>query len=57
MGKARAVTVSALQLTAIDGEKEATVEKMMALLDVAGTRDLWLAVSGEGAPQPFFPQL
>jgi predicted amidohydrolase len=47
MVKARAVTVSALQLTAIDGEKEATVEKMMALLDVAGTRGSWLAVLPE----------
>ena len=39
--------VSAIQITAVDGEKEATVEKMMRLLDVAGKRGSELVVLPE----------
>ncbi len=34
----REIIVSAIQITAVDGEKEATVAKMMDLLDIAGDR-------------------
>jgi deaminated glutathione amidase len=44
---ARPITVSAIQITAVDGEKEAAVEKMMRLLDVAGRRGTKLAVLPE----------
>ena len=43
----RAITVSAIQITAVDGEKEATVEKMMRFLDVAGARGSKLVVLPE----------
>jgi predicted amidohydrolase len=33
---ARPVIVSAVQITAIDGEKAATIEKMLGLIDIAG---------------------
>jgi predicted amidohydrolase len=44
---ARAITVSAIQMTAVDGEKEAAVEKMMRFLDVAGRRGSKLVVLPE----------
>lgn len=40
----RPITVSAIQITPVDGEKEANVEKMLRLLDVAGNR-------GSGLPE------
>jgi predicted amidohydrolase len=39
--------VSAVQITAVDGEKDATVEKMMRYLDVAGGRGSELVVLPE----------
>lgn len=45
-GKRRMVA-SAIQITAVDGEKEATVEKMARLLDVAGARGSDLVVLPE----------
>ena len=39
--------VSAVQITAVDGEKDATVEKMMRYLDVAGGRGSKLVVPPE----------
>jgi deaminated glutathione amidase len=41
------ITVSAVQITAVDGEKEATVEKMLRFLDVAGERRSKLVVLPE----------
>lgn len=41
------MTVSAVQITAIDGEKDATVEKMLGFLDVAGARGSELVVLPE----------
>ena len=43
----RPITVSAVQITAVDGEKEATIEKMMRFLDVAGERGSELVVLPE----------
>lgn len=43
----KTITVSAIQITAVDGEKEAAVEKMMRFLDVAGTRGSELVVLPE----------
>ena len=43
----RQMTVSAVQITAVDGEKDATVEKMMGFLDVAGARGSDLVVLPE----------
>lgn len=47
MSEARPLTVSALQITAVDGEKQRTIEKMMDLLDVAGGRNSDLCVLPE----------
>ena len=47
MTDARPMTVSAIQITAEDGEKEATVEKMLGFLDVAGRRGSELVVLPE----------
>lgn len=47
MAKGREIIVSAIQLTAVDGEKEATVAKMMDMLDIAGDRGTQLAVLPE----------
>jgi predicted amidohydrolase len=41
------MTVSAVQITAIDGEKDATVEKMLGFLDLAGERGSGLVVLPE----------
>ena len=41
------MTVSAVQITAVDGEKDATVEKMLGFLDVAGARGSELVVLPE----------
>ena len=59
MTTARHMTVSAIQITAVDGEKLATVEKMLGFLDIAGRRgselvvlpEVWtgLGYSSEGA--------
>ena len=43
----RHLTVSAIQITAIDGEKAATVDKMAGWLDVAGGRGSDLVVLPE----------
>ena len=43
----RPMTVSAVQITAIDGEKDATVEKMLGFLDLAGARGSDLVVLPE----------
>jgi predicted amidohydrolase len=43
----RPVTVSAVQITAVDGEKERTVEKMLGLIDLAGRRGSALVVLPE----------
>ena len=60
MDEKRQLTVSAIQITAVDGEKAATVDKMAAWLDVAGGRgsdlvvlpELWtgLGFSEKGLP-------
>ncbi|MDP7547411.1 MAG: carbon-nitrogen hydrolase family protein, partial [Alphaproteobacteria bacterium] len=47
MTTARPMTVSAIQITAEDGEKDATVEKMLGFLDVAGRRGSELVVLPE----------
>ncbi|MDA1098987.1 MAG: carbon-nitrogen hydrolase family protein [Proteobacteria bacterium] len=47
MTTARPMTVSAIQITAEDGEKAATVEKMLGFLDVAGRRGSKLVVLPE----------
>ena len=47
MAAKRPMTVSAVQITAVDGEKEATVEKMLGYLDVAGRRGSRLVVLPE----------
>jgi predicted amidohydrolase len=47
MNMANPITVSAIQITAVDGMKDATVEKMMRLLDVAGERGSELVVLPE----------
>lgn len=47
MAEPRPMTVSAVQITAVDGEKEATVEKMLGFLDVAGRRGSELVVLPE----------
>ena len=41
------MTVSAIQITAVDGEKLATVEKMLGFLDIAGRRGSELVVLPE----------
>ena len=41
------ITVSAVQITALDGMKDTTVEKMMRLIDVAGQRGSELVVLPE----------
>lgn len=38
MREARPLVVSAIQITAVDGEKAETIDKMMRLIDVAGER-------------------
>lgn len=43
----RQLTVSAIQITAVDGEKDANVDKMAAMLDVAGSRGSDLVVLPE----------
>jgi predicted amidohydrolase len=43
----RPIVVSAIQITAVDGEKDATVERMMRYLDVAGERGSKLVVLPE----------
>jgi predicted amidohydrolase len=43
----RPVTVSAVQITAVDGEKERTVEKMLGFIDLAGRRGSALVVLPE----------
>lgn len=43
----RPMTVSAVQITAVDGEKDATVEKMLGFLDLAGQRGSELVVLPE----------
>ncbi len=47
MAAKRPMVVSAIQITAIDGEKQATVDKMMGYLDVAGVRGSKLVVLPE----------
>ncbi len=47
MAAERPMVVSAIQITAIDGEKQATVDKMMTFLDVAGVRGSELVVLPE----------
>ena len=47
MTTARPMTVSAIQITAEDGEKDAAVEKMLGFLDVAGRRGSELVVLPE----------
>ncbi|HEX9841107.1 MAG TPA: nitrilase-related carbon-nitrogen hydrolase, partial [bacterium] len=47
MAQGREVTVSAIQITAVDGEKEATIAKMLRLLDIAGERGTRLCVLPE----------
>ncbi len=47
MAAERPMVVSAIQITAIDGEKQATVDKMMNFLDVAGERGSELVVLPE----------
>ena len=47
MTTARPMTVSAIQITAVDGEKLATVEKMLGFLDIAGRRGSELVVLPE----------
>ncbi len=47
MDEKRQLTVSAIQITAVDGEKAATVDKMAGWLDVAGGRGSDLAVLPE----------
>ncbi len=47
MAPKRPMTVSAIQITAIDGEKDATVAKMMDFLDLAGGRGSELVVLPE----------
>src|SRR3712207_4062311 len=43
----RQIVASAIQITAVDGEKDATAEKMLRLLDVAGSRGSDLCVLPE----------
>lgn len=43
----RPVVVSAVQITAVDGEKDRTVEKMLGFIDVAGRRGSTLVVLPE----------
>lgn len=47
MNSQRSIIASAIQITAVDGEKEATVEKMLGFLDVAGRRGTDLCVLPE----------
>ncbi|MDE0944349.1 MAG: carbon-nitrogen hydrolase family protein [Alphaproteobacteria bacterium] len=47
MTDARPMTVSAIQITAVDGEKDAVIEKMMGFLEVAGQRGSELVVLPE----------
>lgn len=47
MERKRQMIASAIQITAVDGEKEATIEKMAGLLDVAGARGSDLVVLPE----------
>jgi deaminated glutathione amidase len=47
MTEPRTLVASAIQITAVDGEKEAAVEKMMAFLDEAGRRGSDLCVLPE----------
>jgi predicted amidohydrolase len=47
MFEKRKLTVSAVQITAVDGDKDANVEKMAAMLDVAGARGSDLVVLPE----------
>ena len=44
------ITVSAIQITPVDGEKETNVEKMLRLLDMAGNRGY--STPGSPAPSP-----
>jgi predicted amidohydrolase len=43
----RPVVVSAVQITAVDGEKDRTVEKMLGFIDTAGRRGSTLVVLPE----------
>ena len=43
----RSMIASAIQITAVDGEKDAAVEKMMRLIDIAGSRGSDLCVLPE----------
>lgn len=43
----RAIVASAIQITAVDGEKEAAIEKMLSFLDEAGRRGTTLCVLPE----------
>lgn len=43
----RSIVASAIQITAVDGEKDATVEKMLRFLDIAGQRGTDLCVLPE----------
>lgn len=47
MERKRQMIASAIQITAVDGEKDATIEKMSRLLDLAGSRGSDLAVLPE----------
>lgn len=47
MSKGRQIVVSAIQNTAVDGEKEATVAHMLEMLDIAGERGSQLTVLPE----------
>lgn len=47
MAQKREIIVSAIQITAVDGEKERTIEKMLAMIDIAGSRGSRLAVLPE----------
>jgi predicted amidohydrolase len=47
MERKRQMIASAIQITAVDGEKQATIEKMSRLLDVAGSRGSDLVVLPE----------
>ncbi|MBI3993871.1 MAG: carbon-nitrogen hydrolase family protein [Candidatus Lambdaproteobacteria bacterium] len=47
MARGREITVSAIQITAVDGEKDATVARMMDMLDIAGERGTQLCVLPE----------
>ena len=47
MGASRSLAVSAIQITAIDGERDRNVEKVLRLVDEAGARGSRLCVLPE----------